>query len=67
MDIPHEAVDVRVIKKSLRATATKLIPEVPIEEQDWCASIIQKLTQPSSSVVARELKDFFLINDNLYF
>lgn len=33
MDIPDEMVDVRVIKKILRATATNLIPKVSIEEQ----------------------------------
>lgn len=44
-----------------------MIPEVYIEEQDWGSSVIQKLTQPSPSIVTRELKDFVLNNDELYF
>lgn len=67
MDILDKTVIVRVIKKTLQATTTELIPEVSIEEQGWRPSIIQKLTQPSSFVVARELKDFVLQNGELYF
>lgn len=54
------------MKKMLRATATEFIPEVFMEEQYWCIFVIQKLTQPSSFVVIRELKDFVLENGELY-
>lgn len=37
-----------------------------MEEED-CASIIQNLIQHSSSVVAKELKEFTIINGELYF
>lgn len=55
------------MSKTFRATATKLIPKVFIKEQDWHASVIQKLAQPSSSVIARELKDFVLKNRDCTF
>lgn len=45
---------------------TALIPEVLIEEQDWCASVIQNLAQPSFSVTVRELKDIVLRNGEFY-
>lgn len=38
-----------------------------MEEQDWRTSITHKLTQPSSAVVVRELKDFALVSDEFYF
>lgn len=34
------------------------MPTAITDEQDWHASIIQKLMQPFSAVVARDLKDF---------
>lgn len=48
VEIFDEMVDVTVIKNALRASATDLILEVSIEEQEWSTSIIQKLTHPSS-------------------
>lgn len=60
--ILDETVDVRIIKNTLRATTMELIPEISTNEQDWGASIIQKLTHRASSVVTRELKDFVLTN-----
>lgn len=67
MDLPDETSDVNVMKKITTSYTTELIPEVLIEEQDWHASVIQKLAQPSSSVTAREFKDFVLRNGELYF
>lgn len=51
MSIPSEVVDVRVIKKNLRATIEELIYVVSIGEQDWCTPISQNLTQASSSMI----------------
>lgn len=65
VDISDKMIDVRVNKKTLWATIVVLTSEVSIEKQDWRTSIVQKLTQPSSSMVARELKDFTLINGQL--
>lgn len=56
-----------MIRKTSRAIATELIPEISMEEQNWRTSITHKLTQPSSAVVIRELKDFALVNDEFYF
>lgn len=42
VDIPEEEASVKIMTKTLRATATELIPEVLIEEEDWRAPIIQK-------------------------
>lgn len=67
MDIPEEVANVKVMKKMLRATTTELIPEVLTENEDRRTSIIQKLAQPSSSVITRELKDFVLKNGKLYY
>lgn len=53
IDISDEAVDVRVIKKTLRATIVELIPIDPAAEKDWRLSIIQNLIQPSSSVATK--------------
>lgn len=44
-----------------------LIPGNLIDEQDWCTSIIHNLIQPSSTVTAKELKVFVLVNGKLYF
>lgn len=49
------------------ATVANLIPAVSINEQDWRTSIIQDLTQPSSTTPEKEMKDFTLINNELYF
>lgn len=67
VDIPDETTSTKVMKKTLRTTITELIPEVLIEEEGWPTSIIQKLSHPSSSIIAKELKDFGLENGELYF
>lgn len=36
------------------------------DKQDWRAPIIQILTQPSSIVVTKELKEFFLVNSDIH-
>lgn len=36
-------------------------------KQDWCSPIIQSLTRPSSTFTLRDLKEFTLVNGNLYF
>lgn len=46
IDVLEEAVDVKVIDKTLQATGTYLIPSVPFDEQDWRDPIIQNLNQP---------------------
>lgn len=58
VDIVDKVVDVKVIKKTLRATAADSIPVNSIDKQEWYMSIIQNLTQPSSSVAVRELEVF---------
>lgn len=58
VDIPNETTNVRVMKKSMRAVETELISEVLIEEQNWSVFVIQKLSRPPYSIIARELKDF---------
>lgn len=67
VDIPNESTNVRVMKKSMRAVETELISEVLIEEQTWSVFVIQKLSQPPYSIIARELKDFVLKNGELDF
>lgn len=67
VDIPEEVANIKVMKKTLRAIAAELIPKVLIEKKDWRTSIIQKLAQPSSPVIARELKDFVLKKGELYY
>lgn len=44
-----------------------MILEILTEKEDWRKPIIQKFSQPSSSVVASELKDFVLKNGELYY
>lgn len=58
-DIRNETTNVKIMKKTLQPTTTELIPKVLTEEEDQRTSIIQKLSQPSSSVIMRELKDLF--------
>lgn len=42
----------------VRTTAMELVLDVIMNEQDWCVRIMQKLVQPSSTMVARGLKEF---------
>lgn len=44
-----------------------MILKVSIKEQDWLNLFIQKMTQPSYSVLARELKGLILQNGELDF
>lgn len=37
------------------------------DEQDWCIPIMRKIAQPSSTMVTRDLKDFTIVNDELYY
>lgn len=66
-DILEKETNIKAVKKMLRATTTELIPEVIIDKEDWRTTIIQKLIQPSSSIITRELKDFMLKNEELYY
>lgn len=50
----------------MRTTAADLIPAAITDKQDWCFPIIQKLKQPPSTMVGRALKDFTIVNDELY-
>lgn len=54
LGIPEEEASVKVVKKTMLPTANELIPEVLIEKEDWRTPIIQKFSQPSSSVAARD-------------
>lgn len=56
-----------VIQKILWAATAGLIPSKPIDEKDWRAPVIQNLLQPSSIVVVNELKEFTIVNGELYF
>lgn len=42
IQVPNEAIDMRIIKKTLRATTKEVIPTNPIDEQD-CGSIIHNV------------------------
>lgn len=53
-------------KRILKTTATDIIPATITDEQDWHVPIAQKLMQPPSTMVARDLKDFTIIKDELY-
>lgn len=46
VDIIDETANVKVTKKTLRATATELILEVLIEKEDWRTPIIEEFSQP---------------------
>lgn len=41
VDIPDETTNVKLTKKALRATATKMILKVLIKKEDWRTPIIQ--------------------------
>lgn len=56
-----------MIRNTLRTTVTDLIPDYAIDEKDWRAPIIESLTQPSTSTNARQLKDFTIIEGQLYY
>lgn len=59
--------EIKVIRSTLRATTTKFMPEQDIDERDWQKSVIQNLLQPSSSTTAKEVKDFTIIEGELYY
>lgn len=52
---------------TLQATATDLIPASIINEQDWRVTIIRNLTRPSPVMVTEDLKDFTIVNGELYY
>lgn len=56
-----------IIKRILQTTAKDLIPATITNEEDWCILIIQKLALPSSTMEARDLKDFTIVNVELYY
>lgn len=43
------------------------VPTNRVEEQDWNTFIIENLIQPSLTMVASDLKEFTVINGELYF
>lgn len=53
--IPDKTIDVKVIKKSLRATATDFSLADAVDE-DWQTRVIQNILQPSSMVIAKDKK-----------
>lgn len=53
--------EIKLIKNTLRATAADLLPDQTIDERYWRRLIIQNLLQPSSSMNAKELKDFMIV------
>lgn len=57
----------RIVKKSLQASVTNLIPINLVDEQDSRSSIIQNLIQRSSTVVIKDLKDIITLNGELCF
>lgn len=63
---PVEIINVSIIKKTLRTTATDLVPAAITDEQDWRTPNIQKLAHPSTTMVSRDLKDFAVVNSELY-
>lgn len=67
VDIPNEAVDMKIIKKTLQPTTVDFILTEPTNEKDWRTSVIQNLLQPSSIVAVKELQGFTLANVELYF
>lgn len=66
VNIPEDATDTKVIKKTLQATAAAFIPAELIDEKDWRTSVIQDFLQPSSIVVAKELKEYTLVKREFY-
>lgn len=55
--VPDEAVDMKLMKRPLRATAVDLVPLDPFDDQDWRNSNIRSLNKPSSTMAAKDLKD----------
>lgn len=66
-EIKDDVAEIRVIRKTLRATTTDLIPDHALSEEDWRTSIVENLTQPSSWTDTRQLEDFTLIEGQLYY
>lgn len=60
-------VGVKVIKKTLPATAIDFIPNEAIDEKDWLTSVFQYLLHSSSTVTRRELKNLPLPMANYIF
>lgn len=66
VDVPDEIVGIKVIKRTLRATAADLVPIDSLDEQDWRGSIIQSLNQPSSTMATKNLQKCVIVNGELY-
>lgn len=61
VDVPDEADDLRILKKTLQATVVDLLPIGPLDEQDWRSSIIEKLKLAISNYGRKSLKIFWLL------
>lgn len=64
IDVPDEIVDVRIMKRTLRATIVDLICVDSVNERDWRSSVIQSSNQPSSNV-AKDLRKFIVVSGEL--
>lgn len=67
VEIRDHVAAIKVIKKTLRATSTDFIPDQAIDERGWRKPIIWNLLQPSSSTDTKELRDFTIIEGQLYY
>lgn len=61
-ELHNKHVDVSIIHKTLRGTTVDLIYAAITDEQDWRVPIFQNLTLPSLTMVAKDLKDFKMVN-----
>lgn len=60
VDILDEAINVRIMRSTLRTTTADLIPVDSFNEQDWQSSIIRSLNQASSTVASKDMKALLL-------
>lgn len=66
IDILDETVDVQIMKRTSRATATDIFPDGLVNVYDWRSSITQNQNKPSIAIVVKKLKEFVVMNDELY-
>lgn len=67
IDIPNEDIRVSSIRTTLQATAAEVTTADISNEQDWRTSIMKELPQPSSTLNIRSLKEFVIIDKELYY
>lgn len=67
IDIRGEVIDVGIIKRILQPIVADLVLTAITNGQGWRIPLMQKLAQTSSTMVARDLKDFIVVNDELYY